>query len=56
MKQKEIEERNEVIHLALFYESENSGRKTISEWHIPIDIEKWEKAEESLIIIDSTKK
>ena len=53
---KGIEERNEVIQLAPFYETEDSVRKTLSEGHIPIDIEKWEKAEKSLIIVDSLKK
>ncbi len=53
---KGIEERNEVIQLAPFYETEDSVRKTLSEGHIAIDIEKWEKAEKSLIIVDSLKK
>ena len=48
--------KNEVIRLAPFYETENSVRKALFEGHIPIDIKKWEKAEESLIIIDSLKK
>jgi len=48
--------KNEVIRLAPFYETENSVRKALFERHIPIDIEKWEKAEESLIIVDSLKK
>ncbi len=53
---KGIEERNEVIQLAPFYETEDSVRKVLSKGNIPIDIEKWEKAEESLIIVDSLKK
>jgi len=48
--------KNEDIRLAPFYETENSVRKALFERHIPIDIEKWEKAEESLIIVDSLKK
>jgi hypothetical protein len=51
---KGIEERNEVIQLAPFYE--DSVRKILSEGHMSIDIEKWEKAEKSLIIVDSLKK
>ncbi len=50
---KGIEERNEVIQLAPFYETEDSVRKVLSEGPMPIDIEKWEKAEKSLIILDS---
>ena len=53
---KGIEERNEVIQLAPFYETEDSVRKILSEGSTSIDIEKWEKAEESLIIVDSLKK
>ena len=53
---KGVEERNEVIQLAPFYETEDSVRRGLSEGHIPINIEKWEKAEKSLIIVDSLKK
>jgi hypothetical protein len=53
---KGIEERNEVIQLAPFYETEDSVRRYLSEGHVPIDIEKWERAEKSLIIVDSLKK
>jgi hypothetical protein len=53
---KGIEERNEVIQLAPFYETEDSVRRYLSEGHVPIDIEKWERAEKSLIIVDSSKK
>ena len=42
--------------MAPFYETEDSVRKTLSEGHLPLDLEKWEKAEESLIIVDSLKK
>ena len=42
---KGIEERNEIIQLAPFYETEDSVRKTLSEGPVSIDIEKWEKAE-----------
>jgi hypothetical protein len=53
---KRIEEKNEVIQIAPFYETEDSVRKSLSEGEISIDIEKWEKEEKSLIIIDSLKK
>ena len=53
---KRVEERNEVIQLAPFYETEDSVRKSLSEGEISIDIEKWEKEEKSLIIVDSLKK
>lgn len=53
---KRIEEKNEVIQLAPFYETEDSVRKSLSEGEISIDIEKWEKEERSLIIVDSLKK
>ena len=53
---KRIEKKNEVIQLASFYETEDSVRKSLSEGEISIDIEKWEKEEKSLIIIDSLKK
>ena len=53
---KRIEEKNEVVQLAPFYETEDSVRRSLSEGEISIDIEKWEKEEKSLIIIDSLKK
>ena len=53
---KGIEERNEVIQVAPFYETEDSVRKTLSKGYVSLDIEKWEKAEKSLIIVDSLKK
>jgi len=53
---KRIEEKNEVIQLAPFYETEDSVRKSLSDGEVSINIEKWEKEERSLIIIDSLKK
>ncbi|WP_186434199.1 MEDS domain-containing protein [Candidatus Nitrosocosmicus arcticus] len=53
---KRVEEKNEVIQLAPFYETEDSVRKSLSKGQISIDIEKWEKDEKALIIIDSLKK
>ncbi len=53
---KGIEVRNEVIQMAPFYETENSVRTALSKGHLPIDLEKWEKSEKSLIIVDSLKK
>lgn len=54
--QKNIEEKNEVIQIAPFYETENSVRETLSTGHRVIkDIVKLEK-EKTLIIVDSFKK
>ena len=53
---KRVEERNELIQLAPFYESEDSVRKTLSEGQISFDIKKWENEEKSLIIVDSVTK
>jgi hypothetical protein len=53
---KRVEERNELIQLAPFYETEDSVRKSLSEGNISIDIEKWEKKEKALIFIDSLRK
>ncbi len=53
---KRVEERNEVIHLAPFYETEESVRKSLSEGNTSIDIEKWERDKKSIIIVDSLKK
>src|SRR5207342_780318 len=39
-----------------FYETEDSVRRVLSEGNISIDVEKSEKAEKSLIIVDSLKK
>lgn len=52
---KRVEERNEVIQLVPFYETEDSVRKSLSEGQTSIDLEKWEKQEKSLIIVDSLK-
>ena len=53
---KRVEERNELIQLAPFYETEDSVRKSLSKGPTSIDIEKWEKIEKSLMIVDSLKK
>jgi hypothetical protein len=42
--------------MAPFYEPENSVRTALSKGHLPLDLEKWEKSEKSLIIVDSLKK
>ncbi len=53
--QKGIEEKNEVIQIAPFYETEDSVRYTLSEGHRAIkDIEKLED-EKSPVIVDSLK-
>jgi hypothetical protein len=54
--QKNIEEKNEVVQIASFYETEDSVRQTLSKGHIAItDVEKFEK-EKALVIVDSSKK
>jgi hypothetical protein len=50
--QKQIEERDEVAHIAPFYETEDSVRQALSEGHRSIDVKKLER-EGSLIISDS---
>jgi hypothetical protein len=54
--QKNMEEKNEVIQIASFYETEDAVRQTLSKGHrVIIDVEKFE-IEKSLIIVDSHKK
>ena len=53
--QKNIGEKNEVVQIAPFYETEDSVRKTLSEGHRAIDVEKFEN-EKALVIVDSHKK
>ncbi len=54
--QKNIEEKNEVVQIAPFYETEESVRQTLSKGHMAItDIEKFEN-ENILVIVDSYKK
>ena len=53
--QKSIEEKNDVVQIAPFYEIEDSVRHTLSEGHRALkDIEKLE-SEKSLVIVDSLK-
>ena len=51
-----IEENNELVCLAPFYDTIESVRSTLSEGHIPMDIQKYETDEKSLIIVDSLEK
>jgi hypothetical protein len=54
--QKNIEEKNEVVQIASFYETEDSVRQTLSKGHRAItDVERLEN-EMSLVIVDSHKK
>lgn len=53
---KNLEEKNELVFLAPFYETVDSVRKSLAEGHMPIDLEKYEKDEKSLIIVDSLEK
>lgn len=47
---KRIEDKNEFIQLASFYETVDSVRKTLSEGLVSIDVDKWERDEKSLMI------
>lgn len=51
-----IEEKNEFIQIAPFYETEDSVRKSLAGGFAPINVNKWEMEEKSLMIIDSLKK
>ena len=51
-----IEETTELVCLAPFYETVDAVRNTLSEGHIPIDVNKFEKEEKSLIIMDALEK
>jgi len=53
---KGIEEKNELVCLAPFYDTIESVRNTLSVGHIPIDIQKHETDEKSLKIVDSLEK
>jgi hypothetical protein len=53
---KSIEEKNELVCLAPFYDTVDSVRKILTEGHKAIDVKKYEKNENSLIIIDSFEK
>ena len=50
---KSIEEKNELLYLAPFYQTVGSKRQSLSEGHRSIDVQKYEKEEKSLIIADS---
>jgi hypothetical protein len=50
---KSIEEKNELVYLAPFYDTVNSVRKSLAEGHLPIDATKLETNEKSLILVDS---
>lgn len=52
---KSIEEKNELVCLAPFYDTVDSVRKTLSKGHISIEVSKYESVDKSLIIIDSLK-
>ena len=53
---KSIEECNELVCLAPFYETSEIIRKVLSEGHLSIDIKKYEREKESLIIVDALEK
>jgi hypothetical protein len=53
---KSIEEKNELVYLAPFYDTVDSVRNILSEGHVSIDVQKYEREEKSLIIVDSLEK
>jgi len=53
---KSIEKKNELVCLAPFYDTVDSVRKSLSEGHMPIDLQKYENDEKSLIIVDALEK
>jgi hypothetical protein len=53
---KSIEEKDELVCLAPFYETVYSMKKTLSEGYMLIDTQKFEVEEKSLIIMDSLQK
>ena len=53
---KSIEERTELVCLAPFYETVDAVRNTLSEGQISMDVNKFEKEEKSLIIMDALEK
>ena len=53
---KSIEEKDELVCLAPFYESVNCVRNTLSEGHMSINVQKYENDQKSLIIVDSLEK
>lgn len=53
--QKQIEERNELVQIASFYENEDAVRQTLCEGHRTIDVKNLE-LEKSLVVVDSLKK
>jgi len=52
---KQIEERNELVQIASFYENEGAVRQTLCEGHRAIDVKNLEQ-EKSLVVVDSLKK
>lgn len=53
---KSIEEKNELVCLLPFYESVDSVRQILLQGHKPVDIQKYENEQKSLIIVDSLEK
>ncbi len=53
--QKQIEERNEIVQMAPFYETVDSVRQALSGGHLSMDVERLEE-ERTLAIVDSLKK
>lgn len=51
--QNQIDDKDEVVQIALFYENEDSVRHTLSQGQSAINIDKVEDKEKTLIIVDS---
>jgi hypothetical protein len=51
-----VEDKNEIVQIAPFYETEDSVRKTLSEGTKSINLQKSEREDRSLVIVDSLKK
>lgn len=52
---KQIEEENEIIQFATFYETEDSVRQILSKDPMNLDVIRWEKTEQALTIMDSSR-
>lgn len=53
--QRQIEERNELVQIASFYESEDAVRHTLCEGHRAVNVKNLEQ-QKSLVVVDSLKK
>jgi hypothetical protein len=54
--QKQIEEKNELVFVSPFYETTDSVRQNLSKGYKAIDVDKYERLEKKLLIMDSLDK